>query len=118
MKEVYGGDLDHFDDLVKEKIIQSEIEGGALLEDLAVGRTLEVTTHHHTYLIEKRADGYYISGHPEYCPDPIKATIAGSTFGGSILKRGFVGRGMHLEFTVEGNRKPITTSSIEEVVER
>jgi len=36
--------------------------------------------------------------HPNYCPDPVPVRIAGSTWGGSMLKLRFIGRGMHLEF--------------------
>jgi hypothetical protein len=34
-----------------------------------------------------------------------------------MLKRGFVGRGMHLEFSHPAYRAPITTSRIEEIRE-
>jgi hypothetical protein len=44
-----------------------------------------------------------ISGHPEYCPEPVLVAIAGSTWEGSMLKRGFVGRGMHLGFLSRPN---------------
>ena len=58
-----------------------------------------------------------ISGHPQYCPEPILVVIAGSTWGGSMLKRRFVGRGMHLEFHHPEYRTPIVTSSIQEIRE-
>ena len=58
-----------------------------------------------------------ISGHPKYCPEPVLVAIAGSTWGGSVLKRGFVGRGMHLEFSHPSYRAPITTSRIKEIRE-
>jgi hypothetical protein len=37
-------------------------------------------------------------GHPEFCPEPVLVHICGSTWGGSMLKQYFIGRGMHLEF--------------------
>ena len=46
-----------------------------------------------------RGDGKaLISGHPEFCPDPVLVTVDGSNWGGSMLKMSFIGRGMHLEF--------------------
>ena len=58
-----------------------------------------------------------MSGHPEYRPEAVLVAIASSTWGGSMLKRGFVGRGMHLEFSHPAYRAPITTSRIEEIRE-
>jgi len=58
-----------------------------------------------------------ISGHPEYCPEPVLVAITGSSWGGSMLKSGFVGRGMHLEFSHPAYRVPITTSRIKDVRE-
>jgi hypothetical protein len=58
-----------------------------------------------------------ISGHPEYCPQPVLVAIAGSTWGGSMLKRRYVGRGMHLEFRHPDYRTPIVTSRVKEIRE-
>ncbi len=44
-------------------------------------------------------------------------TIAGSTWGGSMLKVRFIGRGMHLEFRHPGYTTPIVTSLILEIRE-
>ena len=38
-----------------------------------------------------------ISGHPEFCPEPTEVQVAGSTWGGSMITTGFLGRGMRLE---------------------
>jgi hypothetical protein len=45
-------------------------------------------------------------------------TIAGSTWGGSMLKVRFIGRGMHLEFHHPAYSTPIVTSPIQEIRER
>jgi len=89
----------NFSDEVNRNIAQSEIEGGVYLEGLCEGAVLEVETQHHAYTIVIRGRGRdLISGHPKYCPDPVPVRIAGSTWGGSMLKLRFIGRGMHLEF--------------------
>lgn len=89
----------NFSDEVNRNIVQSEIEGGVCLDDLSEGARLEVETQNRWYIILIRGGGeQLIWGHPQYCPDPVQVRIAGSTWGGSMLKLRFIGRGMHLEF--------------------
>lgn len=105
-------------DEVNSNIVQSEIEGGVSLGDLPPSTVLEIQTQHHRYtavfLGESQA---LISGHPEYCPEPVLVAIAGSTWGGSMLKLRYIGCGMHLEFCHPEYRTPIVTSRIQEVRE-
>jgi hypothetical protein len=109
---------------VNDAIGESELAGGAYIDKLPVGKTLKVRTRNRVYFIDRVAEGregLKISGHPRYCPEPTPAYILGSTFGGSMLKIEFVGRGMHLEFSFyeDNNINPgtITTSQIQEVTE-
>ncbi|MFZ0314366.1 MAG: hypothetical protein WAL85_16795 [Candidatus Korobacteraceae bacterium] len=105
-------------DEVNGNIAQSEIEGGVSLNDLPPATVLEIQTQHHCYLVVLLSDNKaLISGHPEYCPEPTQVAIAGSTWGGSMLKRRFVGRGMHLEFCHPQYPTPIITSPIQEIRE-
>ena len=86
-------------DEVNHNIAQSEIEGGVYLKDLPDQTTLEIETQNRSYTLVNRGDGQaLLSGHPEFCPEPVRVRIHGSTWGGSMLKTKFVGRGMHLEF--------------------
>lgn len=110
----------HFNlsDEVNRHIVQSEIEGGVFLKDLPPDTVLQIQTENHLYtavLVDD--DSALISGHPEYCPQPVLVAIAGSTWGGSMLKRRFVGRGMRLEFSHPEYKTPIVTSSIQEIRE-
>jgi len=105
-------------DEVNRNILQSEIEGGVFLGDLPPSTVLQIHTQHHCYTMLLLGDGSaLISGHPRYCPEPILVVIAGSTWGGSMLKRRFVGRGMRLEFHHPEYRTPIVTSPIQEIRE-
>lgn len=89
----------NFCDRVNRNIVKSEIEGGVHLDDLSEGEVLEVETQHHEYTIVNRGGGHaLICGHPKYCPDPVSVRIDGSTWGGSMLKVRYIGRGMRLEF--------------------
>lgn len=103
--------------LENERIIRGEILGGMKVEDLSVGKTLKLTTENRVYRLERRADGLYLSGHPEHCPEPTPVTIHGSTFGGSMIKAGYIGRGMDLEYHIVGKspREIVTTSEIGDI---
>src|SRR5712692_3342690 len=107
----------HLSDQINHNICQSEIEGGLFLQHLPPGAVLEVETQNRHYLLENQGEGKaLIAGHPEFCPRPVLVDVHGSTWGGSMLKMGFVGRGMRLEF-----RHPahgiIHTSLIQEIRE-
>jgi len=105
-------------DEVNHCIIQSEIEGGVFLKDLPPDTVLQIQTQHHCYTaVLQNESSVLLSGHPEYCPQPVLVAIAGSTWGGSMLKQRFVGRGMRLEFCHPEYRTPIITSSIREIRE-
>jgi hypothetical protein len=105
-------------DGVNRNIVRSEIEGGVFLEALAPDTVLQIRTQHHHYTAQFLGEGTaMISGHPQYCPQPVQVTIAGSTWGGSMLKLRFIGRGMHLEFHHPDYSRPIITSPIQEIWE-
>ena len=107
----------HLCDAVNDRIVQSEIEGGVHLRDVVPGTVLEVRTQNRAYTIEYQGSGQaLISGHPVFCPKPVLVNIHGSTWGGSMLKEKFIGRGMCLEFAPPTNAA-ITTSVIVEVRE-
>ena len=108
----------HLGDNEKGNIVRSEIEGGVFLPDLPQHTVLEIHTLHRCYTAVLLGQGEaLICGHPEYCPQPILVAITGSTWGGSMLRLNFVGRGMHLEFHHPEYRAPIITSRIQEIRE-
>lgn len=113
-------------DKINNNIAESELQGGVWLKDVPKGKFLEVQTENTLYTVAHLENGQWtIQGHGRYCPTPTLCTINGSTWGGSMLKVGFIGRGMRLEFHLidgpyfrdvnEHNR--ITTSRIEEITE-
>jgi hypothetical protein len=106
-------------DRVNRNIVQSEIEGGVFLNDLEPRTILFIQTQHHCYTAVFMGDNQALLwGHPQFCPKPIPVSIAGSTWGGTMLKSRFVGRGMRLEFHHPGYSTPIVTSPIREIRER
>ncbi len=107
--------LSNFSDEINSRIIQSEIEGGVHLGDLPGGSALVVETENRSYRVMMDGDGAaYISGHPVFCPQPTLVHIHGSSWGGSMLKVAYIGRGMHLEFH-HPEYQTITTSKIVEI---
>ncbi len=108
----------HLGDAVNRHIVQSEIEGGVHLGEVAPGTVLEVRTQNRAYTLCYQGLGRaLISGHPVFCPEPVLVSIHGSTWGGSMLKERFIGRGMRLEFCHPASL-PITTSIILDVSEK
>ena len=117
-------------DQINANIAESEILGGVWVTQptgeavkdepvLPVGRTLRITTRSRTYTLTKTGESRFtIEGHPEYCPTPTPCRVHGSTWGGSMLKLGWVGRGMHLQFSLPGQPGQITTSTVLDVVEQ
>ena len=104
-------------DRVNGNIVQSEVEGGVDLRRLPPGTVLEVQTQNRSYTIVSQGWGeVLISGHPEYCPDPVRVKINGSTWGGSMIREAWIGRGMRMEFHHPAFL-PITTSRILDVRE-
>ena len=106
-------------DNVNGGIVQSEIEGGVSLKDLPPETVLEIQTMNHCYTaVLLGGNEAMLSGHPQFCPRPVQVAIAGSTWGGSMLKLQYVGRGMHLEFRHPQYPTPIVTSPIQEIRDR
>ena len=100
----------HFSDSVNRNIIQSEIEGGVHLRDLPPGSVLSIQTKNRVYeMVVLGDETALLSGHPKFCPEPTEVRIHGSTWGGSMLKMKFLGRGMRLEFARPGHRIILTT---------
>lgn len=121
----------NLDARVNSNIAQSEIEGGVYVLDhpehvcadikarpvLPIGGQLEIQTENTCYrLIKISKDRFLIQGNAKYCPVPTGCNVHGSTWGGFMLKVGFVGRGMHLEFSTP-KHSLVTTSRIKEIHE-
>jgi hypothetical protein len=103
-------------DEINGNIVRSEIEGGVYLRDLPERSQLEVATRNRAYRIVLERDGAaWISGHPQYCPEPVLCRISGSNWGGSMIKTAYLGRGMHMEFRHPEFKGPIVTSAIVDI---
>lgn len=103
---------------INQAIIDSELQGGATLDKLAVGRCLKIQTRNSLYtLAHVGPDQWTLQGHPYYCPEPVRVIPQGSTWGGSMIKVGFVGIGMLLQVVLMKRDMFLTTSLVQSVTE-
>lgn len=104
-------------DEINANIAKSEILGGLKVSDIRLDQIIHVQTRNTLYKIKRDIDSLYIIGHSTYCPVWTRCDIHGSTFGGSMLKLGFIGRDMHMEFSTDVHSGTIVTSAIQDIYE-
>jgi hypothetical protein len=81
-------------------------------KNLLRGSLIDVETKSRHYHIEcLGGNAIRISGHPEYCPNPVPAQLHGSVNEEGALELGLIGRGMRLMFLLN-ERCPVTTSRV------
>jgi len=90
----------------------SEAPGRVDLNTLKLGSWIDVETKSRHYHIECLGGSEIrISGHPEYCPQPMPAQLQGSIGQEGELAWGSIQPGMKLMFFLNGDR-PVRTSKI------
>jgi hypothetical protein len=76
------------------------------------GSLIDVETKSRHYQIEcLGGNRVRISGHPEFCPEPVTAHLQGSFDKEGNFELGLIGRGMRLRFLLDRER-PMTTSRV------
>jgi len=76
---------------------------GVEIDAVPVGAVLEIETGHTKYLLENRGGGkVLISGHPEYCPEPVLVGFIGSVGGSAMLSLGRIEPGLKMAFQHPG----------------
>lgn len=105
--------IQHVHPSILAAIKESDEAGGVWLKDLKPGDEFRVQTRNTLYSITVNDLGkYFIQGSTRYCPSPTPVSIHGSTMG-SMIKVGFIGVGLQMEFsTYEGGTHGVTTSRI------
>jgi len=79
---------------------------------LASRSVIDVETKSRHYRIEYLGgNAISISGHPEYCPEPVPARLQGSVDKQGALEFGVIGRGLRLRFLLD-ERHPVTTTRV------
>jgi|SRR5579862_7844887 len=81
-------------------------------KSLERGSVIDVQTKSRHYQIECMGGSTIrISGHPDYCPEPVIAQLQGSFDREGIFEPGLIGRDMRVRFLLDGAR-PVTTSRV------
>jgi len=95
----------------------TDLVDGVYLYNLHPGSILDVETRSRHYRVEYMGgDEIRISGHPDYCPYPVRAELLGS-LGSNGVVHGFLGRGMRLEYCRLSDGLPVITSVINNIRE-
>ena len=100
--------------LLEEALKSKSIENGINVHRLKEGTILLIVTKNSLYKIIKGPRDVYditIQGGKKL-PKPVKANFAGSTFGGSLLKIGWIGFLMHMEIHIPSSRRKLTTTGV------
>jgi hypothetical protein len=80
-------------------------------QNLTPGSLLDVETKSRHYKIEcLGGNKIRISGHPEYCPEPVSAWLEGSIASDGSLDFGLIERGRRMMFLV--GERPVRTSRV------
>jgi hypothetical protein len=88
---------------------------GVFLEETPPGSRVEVKTANHGYVIQRAGDKTaFISGHPEYCPEPVQVALHGTRWLDSEIKKCYLAPGMRLQFMTQTGVS-VLTSPIEAV---
>jgi hypothetical protein len=93
---------------------------GVTLTKLEVCDTIHVRTRNSDYeifMLDPKSGRSLVRG-GEYFAEPVEATVSGSTFGGCMLKAGWLGVGLRMEIYVNGQRtvtSPVQSLSVERV---
>jgi len=80
--------------------------------NLPPGSLIDVETKSRNYHIEcMGGNSVRVSGHPEFCPTPVMASLEGSVDRDGTLEIGCIACGMRMIFLLD-DAHPITTSSV------
>jgi hypothetical protein len=98
-----------------ETIGLSEELEGIMVETLKPCDTIHVRTcnsDYEVFLLEPESGRALVKG-GEYFTEPVEATVSGSSFGGSMLKLGWLCEGLPMELIAGGQR--IVTSPVQDL---
>ena len=104
----------HVSQLLRQ-VLTPNAEDGVYLDQIPAGTQLVVQTVTRQYLLEAREGcGALLSGHPDYCPEPVGFTLYGLRSRTVTLVPGFIGLGRSLVLHYPSGRF-IRTSHVREV---
>ena len=107
-------------DQINANISQSEKDGGVDISKVMPGNLIAFRTRNTLYLLRREDDGsWMLKGNAVHCPNWIRCVPHGSTWGGSMIKAKFLGKGMQFECGLPPFKlspKILTTTAITEII--
>ena len=106
-----AADLSRFDDVVQGT-------GGVFIKDIPANTILQIDVADavFTVMVVAPAGRKLRIQSSQYIPELTDAILSGSTFGGCMLKEGWIGVGMFLEIFIPGRELPrITTAMVQKI---
>jgi hypothetical protein len=83
------------------------------IHNLSAPSTIVIETKSRSYKIDcLGGNAIRISGHPEYCPEPVSAWLHGSIDPDGAVQFGIIGRGKRFVFVLDQPPRPVTTSRV------
>jgi len=95
-------------------MLNLQSDRGINVHNLKPGIIVLVSTKNSTYKIvkgDKDKHHIIVQGGSRF-PEPTDSNFAGSTWGGSMIKTGWIGYGMHMEIHVPSVKKSYITSRV------
>lgn len=116
MSENQRNPLDYLSKNIKEGMEHIDKEGGLEIEQLEPNTLINLTTQsgseYQILVVDPQKHRVILKGTSPRFKEPQEGVLMGSTFGGSTLKVGFLGNGVHLEIFLTESRKTMTTSPV------
>lgn len=105
--------MENIDSPIVEKLEEQKELGGVNLSQLELGTVIVASTKNSIYNIEVLGDGTVNVQGGKHFPLKTKVHFNGSTWGSSLLKLNWIGKGMQMEFL--SNKLITSTSPVQKV---
>lgn len=93
--------------------LRKDVGFGIVLAQATVGSIIEARTVNNLYRLDHiQLESIEISGHPEYCPRPVRVPLGGTRWLDRFSSQPFLAPGMSLQF-IDGLGRTVLTSRIQ-----
>lgn len=92
------------------EMLREDVGFGIVLAEATVGSEIEARTANNVYrLTHVQLEMIEISGHPEYCPRPVRVPLSGTRWLDRFSPQSFLAPGMSLQFIDRSGRTVLTS---------
>lgn len=112
-------DRSHWTPEIIRNIRQSNSDGGVFIDTLPVGTVVQAITETSTYTVTivDPTKRIVTIEDPNFFFIPQEVILNGSTWGGSMIRAGWIGRGMYMEIIRPERRKFISEQVVDFIVQ-